>query len=145
MSVYPQAMYTGHPQLKSFSMIVTSGVSLGASGRLLQGRPLLLLHSGLFLLPRRSTALFVLPGESRQTLPVLLWIPSAGTAFFANSNMSSPKFLRTRCLIRGINLIYTQGEHTRAATVGYFLSGPGPSLPQRTSARTNSDMGLRKR
>ena len=50
--------------------------------------------------------------------------------------------IRTRCLVTGISLFCTLSEHTKAATVGYFLAGPGPSLPQRTSARTNSNMGL---
>ena len=46
--------------------------------------------------------------------------------------------IRTRCLVTGINLFCTLWEHIKAAAVGYFLAGPGSSLPQRTSARTNS-------
>ena len=90
-SVYPQAIYTGQLHPKSFSMISKFRVSSGSSACLLQGIPLSLLQTGILLLPRQCFALFVSRVESRQSLHVLLWISSAGIAFSANSNMSSPR------------------------------------------------------
>ena len=84
-------MYTGQLHPKSFSMFSASEVLPGSSGCLHQGRPQLLLLTGLFLLSHQSLGLFLPCRKSPQILLFLLWTSSAGIVFSASNSMSSQK------------------------------------------------------